>query len=163
MCSKQFWVHHEYFLATQHMIIMMTTITLLQLMGIISTKGTCRKCNNSLGGKVQVKYKHPYILDWNSHCVSKTYIRQNTVLKKTKPKFRKGCQAYEQFQRKENHLQTPIRCESLDFSCHSTEPTEKAWKPQFRPRISLSLVWLPHSTFVKSGQPVPKGLPLCNF
>ena len=63
------------------MFIIMTTITLLQLLGIIPTKGTCRKCNNRLGGKVQVKYKQTYILDWFSHCASKIYIRQNTVLK----------------------------------------------------------------------------------
>ena len=163
MCSKQFWEQHEYFLATQNMIIWMTTITLLQLMGIIPNKDTCRKWNDSLGEKVQVKYKHQYILDWFSHCVSKTYIRQNTVLKKSKPLFLEGCQAGVQFQRKKNHLQTPTRWESYDFSCHSTEPTQKAWNPQFWPDISLFLVWLPHSTFVKAGQPVQKGLPMCNF
>ena len=111
----------------------MTTITLLQLLGIIPTKGTWRKCNNSLGGKVKVKYKQTYILDWFSHCVSKTYIRQNTVLKKHKPQFWERCRAGVQFQRKKNHLQTPIRCKSCDFSCHSTELTQKAWKPQFWP------------------------------
>ena len=60
---------------------MMTTITLLQPMDIIPTKGTCRKCKDSLGGKVQVKYKQPYVLDWFSHCAYKTYICKNTVLK----------------------------------------------------------------------------------
>ena len=83
--------------------------------------------------------------------------------KKTKTLFLEGCWAGVQFQRKKNHLQTPTRWESYDFSCHSTEPTQKAWKSQFWPGISLSLVWLPHSTFVKGGQPVQKGLPLCNF
>ena len=63
------------------MIITMTTITLLQLKGIIPTKGTCRKCNDSLGGKVRVKYKQLIVLDWFSECVSKIYIRQKTVLK----------------------------------------------------------------------------------
>ena len=60
---------------------MMTTITLLQLMGIIPTMRTCRKCNDSLGGKVQVKHKLPYVPELFSHSASKTYIRQNTVLK----------------------------------------------------------------------------------
>ena len=80
MCSKQFWKQHESFLPTQNMIMMMNTVTLLQLMGIIPTKGTCRKCNDSLGEK-NFKYKQPYVLDWFSHCASKTYIRQTTVLK----------------------------------------------------------------------------------
>ena len=60
--SKLFWEQHAPFLATQKMIIRMSTITLLQLMGIIPTKSTCRKCKDSLGGKVQVKYKQPYVL-----------------------------------------------------------------------------------------------------
>ena len=58
MCSKQLWEQHAPFLATHKIIIMMST--LLELMGIILTKGTCRKFKDSLGGKVKVKYKKPY-------------------------------------------------------------------------------------------------------
>ena len=60
MCSKQFWEQHAPFLATQKIIIMMSTITLLELIGIILNKGTCTKFKDSLGGKVKVKYKQPY-------------------------------------------------------------------------------------------------------
>ena len=37
------------------------------------------------------------------------------------------------FSERKNHLQTPIGCKSCDFSCHSTEPTQEAWKLQFWP------------------------------
>ena len=69
VCSKQFWEQHATLYATQKMIIMMSTITLMQLMGIIPTTGTCRNCKDSLGGKVQVKYKQPYVLVVQSLCL----------------------------------------------------------------------------------------------
>ena len=60
MCNKQFWEQHAPFLAIQKIIIIISTITLLQLMGIIPTKATFRKCKDSVGGKVQIKCKQPY-------------------------------------------------------------------------------------------------------
>ena len=60
MCSKQFWEQHAPFLATKKIIIIMSTITLLELIGIILTKGTCTKFKDSLEGEVKVKYKQPY-------------------------------------------------------------------------------------------------------
>ena len=69
MCSKQFWEQHAPFLATQKIIIIMSTITLLELMGIIPTKGTCRKFKDSLGEKVTVKNKQPYVLVVLSLCL----------------------------------------------------------------------------------------------
>ena len=33
--------------------------------------------------------------------------------------------------KKKTHIETTIRWESCDFSCHSTEPTKEAWKPKF--------------------------------
>ena len=77
---------------------LMSTITLLLVMGIISTNGTCRKCKKSLGGKVQVKYKQPYvlvlnqssILDWFSQCAYKINIRENNVLENLKLNFKRA-------------------------------------------------------------------------
>ena len=163
MCSKQLWEQHGYFLATQNMIIMMTTITLLQLMGIIPTKGTSRKCNDCLGEKVKSSTSiHIY---WTgSVTVSPKPSSVRTLCwKNLNLNSKRVVELVYSFRERKNHLQTPIRWESQDFSCHSTEPTQKAWKPQFWPGISLSLVWLPHSTFVKAGQPVQSGLSLCNF
>ena len=50
---------------------------------------------------------------------------------KLKPKFWEVCHAGVQFQWKKNHLQTAIKWEYLDFSCHSTKPTQEAWMPHF--------------------------------
>ena len=157
MCSKHFWEQHESFLATQNMISMMTT--LLQITGIIPTKGTCRKCNDSSGGKVLFKCTSIHIYWTGTVTVSpKPTSVRTQCRKKPKPHFLEGCQGGVHLQRKKNHPHTPH-----DFSYHSTELTQEAWKPQFWPGISLSLVWLPHSTLVKAGQPVQKGLPLCKF
>ena len=60
------------------MIIRISTITLLQLMGIIPTKGPCKKCKDSVGEKVKSTTSNQ--MYWCSHCASKTYICQNNVL-----------------------------------------------------------------------------------
>ena len=67
------------FLTTQKMIIIMSTITLVQMMGILPTKGTCRNCKDSLGINFKSN-KSKNMNWWSSHCASKTYNRQNTVL-----------------------------------------------------------------------------------
>ena len=67
-----------------------------------------------------------------SLCLQNLHSSEHCV-EKLKPQFWEGCHAGVQFQWNKNHLQNPIRWESRDFSCHSTEPTQKAWKPQFWP------------------------------
>ena len=54
-------------------------------------------------------------------------------VRKLKAKFWQVCHAGVQFQWKKNRLLTTIRLEYLDFSCHSTRPTQEAWKLQFWP------------------------------
>ena len=104
-------------------------MTLLQIMGIFLTKGTSRKCKDNLerksssqvhatictGGAVTVHLKPTYV----KHCVEK--------------QFWEVYHAGVQFQWKKNQLQTTLRWEYLDFSCHSTKPTQETWKPQFWP------------------------------
>ena len=66
-------------LLAQKMMTVMSTITLLQQMGIFPKEGTCRKCNDKLGGKFKSSTNnHRYW--WCSECATKTYLRQNTVL-----------------------------------------------------------------------------------
>ena len=66
-------------LLAQKMMIVMSTITLLQQMGIFPKEGTCRKCNDKLGEKFKSSTdNHRYW--WCSECATKTYLRQNTVL-----------------------------------------------------------------------------------
>ena len=55
------------------MIIRISTITLLLLMGIIPTKGPCKKCKDS--GVGEFKSTTSNHMNWGcSHCASKTYI-----------------------------------------------------------------------------------------
>ena len=69
MCSKQFWEQHAPFLATQKIIIIISTITLLELMGIILTKGTCRKFKDGLGGKLKSSKSNHMVLAELSLCL----------------------------------------------------------------------------------------------
>ena len=69
MCSKQFWEQHAPFLATQKIIIIMSTITLLELIGIILTKGTCTKFKDSLGGKLKSSTSNHMVLVVLSLCL----------------------------------------------------------------------------------------------
>ena len=79
------------FLATrgvlaQRMITMSSTILVLQQMGIISTTGTCRKCEDSLGDKYKTSTGNKMYW-WCSECCCKTYLRQNTVLENSNLRF----------------------------------------------------------------------------
>ena len=97
VCSKQFWEQHAPFLATQKKILMVSTMTLRQLVGIILTKGTSRKYKDNLerkcssqvhtiictGGAVTVHPKITYVEHW---------------VEKLKPQFWEVCHAGVQFQ-----------------------------------------------------------------
>ena len=130
-CSKQFWKRHAPFLATQKIIIIVSTITLLQLMRIILTKVTSRKYKDNLEGKSWGQV-HTNICTAQSLHIQNLHMSKYWV-GKLKPKFWEVCHAGVQFQWKKNHLQTTIKWEYLNFSCHSTKPTQEAWKTQFWP------------------------------
>ena len=64
----------------------------LQLMGIIQTKGTCRRCKDRMGGKVQVKYKEPYVLVVQSLRLQNQHPSEHCV-GKLQPQFEEVCHA----------------------------------------------------------------------
>ena len=154
MCSKQFWEQHAPFLATQKMIIMMSTITLLQLMGIIPTKGTCRNARTALGEKFKSSASnHMY---WCSHCASKTYIHQNTVLENLNLSFVRFVMLVYSFSaRKTTHR--PLYDESLVISAATPlSQLRRHGSHSSGQLISLSLVGLQHYTFVQSWSTCPE-------
>ena len=61
---------------------------------------------------------------WCSHCASKTYICQNTQLENLNLSLERFVMLVYSFSEIWKYH---------DFSCHSTEPIQKAWKPQFWP------------------------------
>ena len=104
VCSKQFWEQHSPFCATQKIIIIVSTMTLLQLMGIFLIKGTSRKYKDNLERKCSIQVHTTICTDGAVTVHPKPTYVKHWVEKQFWEVYHAGVQ----FQWKKNYLQTTM-------------------------------------------------------